>query len=94
MKIVSFYFLFFFILCFYVFCSVLGQTYRPLQAGRNLIQSMSHQTTSIHQQFRMENGGIVLARHSDHDEYNVARGILHSSLPQLPSLDVKAGFPR
>ncbi|KAE7995854.1 hypothetical protein FH972_000619 [Carpinus fangiana] len=75
---------------------VLGQTYRPLQAGRNHIQSMSHQTiTSIHQQFRMENGGIVLARHShDHDEYNVARGILHSSLSQLPSLDVKAGFPR
>ncbi|XP_062160521.1 two-component response regulator ARR10-like [Alnus glutinosa] len=70
---------------------VLGQTYRPLQAGRNHIQSMSHQTTSIHQQFRMENGGIVLARHSD--EYNVAQGILQSSLSQLP-LDIKASFPR
>ncbi|XP_059440009.1 uncharacterized protein LOC132172511 [Corylus avellana] len=55
---------------------------------------MSHQTTSIHQKFRMENGGIVLARHSDHhDEYNVAHGILHSSLSQLP-LDVKSSFPR
>lgn len=73
--------------------SVLGQTYRPLQAGRNHIQSMSHQTTSIHQQFRMENGGIVLARHSD-DQYNVAQGILQSSLSQRLPLDIKASFPR
>lgn len=76
---------------FFFFFSVLGQTYRPLQAGRNNIQSMSHQTSSIHQQFRMENGGIVLARHSD--DYNVAHGILQSSLSQLP-LDIKASFQR
>ncbi|KAG2683990.1 hypothetical protein I3760_10G059100 [Carya illinoinensis] len=67
---------------------VLSQTYSQLQ-GRNHMQGILHQTTSPthHRHFRMENGGIVLARHSDyHDEYNVVHGLLQSPLSQL-SLD-------
>ncbi|KAG7962509.1 hypothetical protein I3843_09G070100 [Carya illinoinensis] len=73
---------------------VLGQTYRPLQ-GRNHMQGILNQitgsTTSTHQHFRMENGGIVLARHSDGN--NVAHDLLQSPLSR-PSLDIKASFAR
>ncbi|XP_041026454.1 uncharacterized protein LOC121266720 isoform X1 [Juglans microcarpa x Juglans regia] len=78
---------------------VLGKTYSPLQ-GRNHMQGIDlHQTitsTTTHQHFRMENGGIVLARHSEHhDQYNVGHSLLHSPLSQL-SLDhmIKASFQR
>ncbi|XP_041023053.1 uncharacterized protein LOC121264073 [Juglans microcarpa x Juglans regia] len=73
---------------------VLGQTYRPLQ-GRNHMQGILNQitssTTSTHQHFRMENGGIVLARHSDGN--NVAHDLLQSPFSR-PSLDIKASFAR
>lgn len=70
---------------------VLCQTYRPLQ-GRNYISGLLHQTTNTHQRFRMENGGFVLARHSD--EYNnLPHGLLQSPFSQLP-FDFKASFSR
>ncbi|KAL4627128.1 hypothetical protein ACB092_05G145500 [Castanea dentata] len=70
---------------------VLGQTYRPFH-GRNSVHGMSNQTSSTHRHFRMANGGIVLARHSD--DYNVAHGLLPSPHSQQLPVDFKASFPR
>ncbi|KAB1210222.1 hypothetical protein CJ030_MR6G003913 [Morella rubra] len=69
---------------------VLGQTCRQLER-RNHIQGILQHTTSTHQHFRMENGGIVLARHSD--PYNVPHGLLQRPFSQVP-LDIKASFSR
>ena len=69
--------------------AVLCQTNRPIQ-GRDEFRSMLHQPCP-HQHFRMENGGIVLARESL--ENNITRIRFQSPLYQWP-LDSKASFPR
>lgn len=75
----------------FILITVLGQTYRPFH-GRNSVHGMSNQTSSAHRHFRMANGGIVLARHSD--DYNVAHGLLPSPHSQQLPIDFKASFPR
>lgn len=78
----------------WLFLTVLGLTYRPMQ-GRNHMQGILNQiistTTTTHQHFRMGNGGIVLARHSDGN--NVPQDLLRSPLSRQ-SLDIKARFAR
>ncbi|XP_022724688.1 uncharacterized protein LOC111281255 [Durio zibethinus] len=72
---------------------VLCQTNRAIQ-GRDEFRSMLHHqavTSYPHQHFRMENGGIVLARESF--ENNITRTRFQSPLFQRP-LDFKASFPR
>ncbi|XWS19709.1 hypothetical protein CRYUN_Cryun31cG0039300 [Craigia yunnanensis] len=71
---------------------VLCQTNRKIQ-GRGEFRSMLHQvvTSSPHQHFRMENGGIVLARESL--ESNITRSRFQSPFHQR-QIDFKASFPR
>ncbi|XP_010999741.1 PREDICTED: uncharacterized protein LOC105107499 [Populus euphratica] len=70
---------------------VLCQTYRSMQ-GRGCIQSKFHQMPVNPQQcFRMESGGIVLARNST--EHTFGNSLLHSSLFQRP-LSNKTSFSR
>ncbi|KAL9392365.1 hypothetical protein Peur_016285 [Populus x canadensis] len=70
---------------------VLCQTYRSMQ-GRGYIPSKFHQMPANPQQcFRMESGGIVLARNST--EHTFGNSLLHSSLFQRP-LSNKTSFSR
>ena len=75
-------------ICYAVLC----QINRQIQ-GRGEFRSMLHQavTSSPHQHFRMENGGIVLARESL--ENNITRSRFQSPFHQR-LLDFKARFPR
>ncbi|KAK6264601.1 SANT/Myb domain - like 10 [Theobroma cacao] len=70
---------------------VLRQANRQIQ-GRDEFRSMLQQVSSSpHQHFRMENGGIVLARGSL--ENNITRSLYKSPFYQRP-LDFKPSIPR
>ncbi|KAJ9136030.1 hypothetical protein P3X46_033144 [Hevea brasiliensis] len=74
---------------------VLSHAYRSMQRRDGINSGMLHQiTTAPHQHFRMENGGIVLARNSIHQN-TFGHNLLHSSFsqPQRP-LSFKASFSR